>query len=30
MDLVVIGDSKFENVFDEVLPKDNYYIAKRE
>jgi len=28
MDLVVIGDSKFENVFDEVLPKDNYYIAK--
>ena len=28
MDLVIIGDSKFENVFDEVLPKDNYYIAK--
>ncbi len=28
MDLVVIGDSKFESVFDEVLPKDNYYVAK--
>jgi len=28
MDLVVIGDSKFEKVFDEVLPKENYFIAK--
>ena len=27
MDLVVIGDSKFEKFFDEVLPKENYYIA---
>ena len=28
MDLVVIGDSKFEKVFDEILPKGNYYIAQ--
>ena len=28
MDLVVIGDSKFEKFFDEVLPNDNYCIAK--
>lgn len=28
MDLVVIADSKFENVFDEILPKGNYFVAK--
>lgn len=28
MDLVIIGDSKFEKIFDEVLPKDNYFTAK--
>ena len=28
MDLAVIGDFNFEKVFDEVLPKGNYYIAK--
>lgn len=28
MDLVVIGDSKFENVFDEILPKEKYFLAK--
>jgi len=27
VDLVIIGDSKFENIFDEVLPENNYYIA---
>ena len=28
MDLAVIGDFNFEKVFDEILPKGNYYIAK--
>ena len=28
MNLVIIGDSKFEQIFDEFLPKDNYFIAK--
>lgn len=28
MDLVVIGDSKFEKFFDEVLPEENYFVAK--
>ena len=28
MDLAVIGDLKFEKVFDEVLPRENYSIAK--
>jgi len=28
MDLVIIGDSKFTKVFDEVLPENNYYIAR--
>ena len=28
MDLAVIGDFNFEKIFDEILPKGNYYIAK--
>jgi len=28
VDLVVIGDSKFEQFFDEILPKNNYSTAK--
>lgn len=28
MDFVIIGDSKFEKVFDEVLPENDYFIAK--
>jgi len=28
MDLVVIGDSKFEKFFDEVLPEGDYFVAK--
>ncbi len=28
MNLAVIGDSKFEKVFDEILPKDDYFIAR--
>lgn len=28
MNLVVIADSKFEKVFDEVLPEKDYFVAK--
>ena len=28
MDLAVIGDFNFEKVFDEILPKGNYFLAK--